>query len=285
MQTTVRSDERLGRPGAPYSEPIASTTRIAKSAVRPGALAIRDTSAGNAGKRFDILAAPAAADDDAIMVAQALAAGVEAFSGASLDGVIGLARIPLPRNVTVKLNAHADWTAGDITIVGLDEFGRPQEEAIAVAVGGGATVAGKKFFSSVTEIDTPAGGGANRVLDVGTGTLLGPLTSLDVLGIVRYLAAREVSSDTEEYAAFDELDIIEAGKVWMEVEEDVLDGEQVFVRLVAGVGESVGALRNDRDGTAAAPDCVPVVGLRFFGDSVLRDGVRMCVVNVQFPNA
>lgn len=276
VQTTQRLEERLGRPGSPVqAQPFDSITRIAEAAIRPSDLAIRGDDAASSGKGAQPLIAPLAADPDAIMLSQALAAGAEVWSGAGLDGAIGAALIGVPgRNINLVLNSHVDWDVSTITVTGEDEYGRIITEDYAVPDAGNVTLTGTKTFRKVTQVDTPAGSGTNRTIEVGTGTLLGPLTARDVLGMVRYLAAREVADNaTEEFAQYDVLNVITGGRVWVEAEEAVLDGEQVYVRLVIAGAEEINGFRNDRDGTAAAPDAVPWIGARFHGDSETRDGV------------
>lgn len=274
--------DRIGRHGAVISDPERCDSRYAFAAIRPGDLALNPAAFAGTDKVVRKPAAPAAADDDAIMVAQALAAGAETFTlVANLDGVIGLGRIFPPRNINLKLNSHADWDAGVATVQGLDEHGRVQTESYTIPDAGNTTVVGTKFWSKVTAIITPVGASTNRVLDVGTGTLLGPLTSLDVAGVVRYLARHQIAENaTSEFAAGDVLDIVQEGLVHLEVEAAVLGGEQVYVRLVAAGEEVVGAYRNSRDGTAAAPDAVPVVGMRFAAASVSRNGVLLAPVQI-----
>lgn len=284
VQTNYRLNERIGRHGAAFeTEPPRSRSFVAHGAIRPGDLALLPAAFGGVDKVVRKLTAPAAADDDAIMVAQTLLATAEDFTlAANLDGVIGLGRIFPPRNINLKLNSHSDWDVGTAKVIGEDEHGRFQVEEYAIPDAGNTTVVGKKFFSRVTQVSTPAGTSTNRVLDVGTGTLLGPLTSLDVAGIVRYLARQQIAENaTAEFAAGDVLNVIDEGLVALEVEEDVKGGEQVYVRLVAAGEEVVGAYRNDRDGTATAPDAVPVIGLRFAADSVTgEDGVKIAPVQI-----
>lgn len=283
VQTNYRLTERIGRHGAAFeSDPPRSRSFFAHGAIRPGDLAILPAAFDGTDKVVRKLTAPAAADEDAILAAQTLAATAESFDGADLDGAIGGDRIFPPRNITLKLNSHSDWDVGTATVEGLDEHGKPQTEEFSVPDAGNTTLVGKKFFSRVIAISSPAGSGTNRVLDVGVGALLGPLTSLDVAGIVRYLARHQIGENaTAEFAAGDVLNVIDEGLVGLEVEEDVKGGEQVYVRLVATGEEVVGAYRNDRDGTAAAPDAVPVIGLRFAADSVTgEDGVKLAPVQI-----
>lgn len=287
MQTSVRSEERLGRPGHPVGEPD-GIGRTAEVAMRPGDLAIRGTSAAGAGKTAKKLTAPAAADPDGFKTNIGSTAGIQTFLGADFQGVIGTSRMFPARNVVLVLSNHADWDATNAVVTGLDEFGREITEILAIPNGGNATVTGVKLFSKIISLVIPAQSGAGGTATFGTGTLLGGITSADALGIVRYKSAVVTAqSATFEFAIGDDVSIIDDGSkgVWVEVEETVEDGEQVFARLVIAGDEVIGGLRNDRDGTAAAPDAVPVYGMRFQGDSEERDGVKLARVAYVFPNS
>jgi len=108
-------------------------------------------------------------------------------------------------------------------------------------------------------------------------TTAGPVTRADSLGLVRYLAARELADGaTSEHAEHDTLAIITKGRVWVEVEDDVTDGTQAFVRVTAIPPQEVGAWRGDDDGGTA----VLVEGVRFHGNSQDRDGTKHAVLFV-----
>lgn len=227
------------------------------------------------------LPAAPASDADAIIETIASSLSLQTLSGASLDGVIGGNVIFPPRNLTLTLSNNAHWDATTAVVTGEDEYGRVITENFAIPDTGNATLTGTKTFRRVTSLVIPAQSGTGGTADLGIGTLLGPITARDVLGIVRYLGARQLDQNaTSEFSGGDVLSLIKQGRVWVEVEEDVEDGEQVFVRLVATGTEVVGGFRNDRDGTAGAPDAVPVIGLRFASDSELRDGLRLAKIDV-----
>lgn len=278
VQTTQRLEERLGRAGSPYdAQPFDSVSRIAEVALRPADLAIRGTDSDSDGKGARKLEAPAAADVDAIIATIASAAAPQTISGAGLDGVIGGGDMIPARNVTLTFDAHADWDPSNATVEGEDINGDVVTELLAIATS--TTATGAVLFRKITSLTIPTQTGAGGTATMGTGTLLGGLTGADVVGMIRYLAARETAENaTAEFAQFDVLSVITGGRVWVETEVAVSDGERVFVRLVTAAAEEINAYRNDRDGTAAAPDAVPLIGARYHGDSVLRDGVRLAVV-------
>jgi len=281
VQTTQRLEERIGRHGAAFDSSVRSHSRIADAAMRPGDVAIRAAEASEGDLEATPLTAPAAADADAIVDAAPTAAGAQELTGAALDGVIGAEPMIPARNLTVDTNSHADWDDTDITIEGEDPEGNVISEVFEVSDGGGDSLTGSLLFRRVTKVSVPAQSGTSGVLDVGTGTDLGELSSRDVAGLVRYLAAREVADvDTAEYAAGETLNIVHRGPVWLEVEEDVADGERVFVRLVTSGAEVLGGFRRSADGSAGAPDAVPIKGWRFRGASIDRDSVKLAIVDI-----
>lgn len=78
-----------------------------------------------------------------------------------------------PRNVTLTTtdnSGNAGYT-GSATITGLDIHGVAQTETIAIT--NNTTVAGKKAFSKITQIDIPAQPDALGHISFGTGSVLG----------------------------------------------------------------------------------------------------------------
>lgn len=113
---------------------------------------------------------PPAADVDAIKLGFATAVTAQVFTGAALDGVVGIAAMVPPRNVTVTADANVGGYLGSATIKGSFR-GVPQTEAIVIT--DSATTAGVKPFDQVTEIDIPIQPDALGVLSVGFGELIG----------------------------------------------------------------------------------------------------------------
>jgi hypothetical protein len=189
MQTDYPVDERIGRHGAVYGpSELDVTSAILEAAMRPGDLAILGVSADGEGKTVRRLTAAAAADPDAIIATIASTGGTQTLDGAELDGLIGGGRIFPPRNLTFTHDGHADWNATTGVVTGLDEYGREITEDIAIPNGAGAgaqSVTLTKIFSQVTSLFIPAQGGVGGTADLGTGTLLGPITARDARGIVR----------------------------------------------------------------------------------------------------
>lgn len=120
--------------------------------------------------------APAAAANTAFLLSTTTSASPSTLTGAALTGAIGPAAVPYPRNVTVTATAGSSSYAGSATIKGLDAHGVSISETIAITAS--TTVAGKKAFSKVTEIDIPAQLNTSGAISVGTGVALAILTPI-----------------------------------------------------------------------------------------------------------
>lgn len=91
----------------------------------------------------------------------------------------------VPRNVTATF--ETGWTAGNITVVGTDQFDDVVTEVI-VAVAG-STVNGVKIFKTVTSI-TKGSVGAAKTVSIGIGTKLGIVGN--VVGTFGILTAGDI---------------------------------------------------------------------------------------------
>lgn len=114
-----------------------------------------------------------AASANAIKLAIATVAAITTYSGAQLDGAIGGATLPAPRNVTITTAGvtPADAPANAV-INGLDVDGNALSETITVAQT--ATIAtGVKAFSKITSIVLPAADGTAATLAFGFGSKIG----------------------------------------------------------------------------------------------------------------
>lgn len=111
--------------------------------------------------------ADTAADVDAILVTGASTTGVQTFTGAALDGVIGNGFIRPGQRVTLTFNSHSDWDATNATVAGFDRFGDALSETLAIPNGGNATVTSVARFGRVTSITIPAQSGTNGTFTAG----------------------------------------------------------------------------------------------------------------------
>jgi hypothetical protein len=98
-------------------------------------------------------------DDDAIKLSIATSASAALYSGAALDGVIGVGTMDPTSLIDITTGAHASTynTTDPIVIDGTDWSGNALQDSIKLtAVGGGEVVSGMKAFATVTKITVPA---------------------------------------------------------------------------------------------------------------------------------
>jgi hypothetical protein len=252
VQTTYSFDRAVGYPGqAADAGPHRRKTVIAAVALLAGFLVVRGATLA----KGYALTAPAAADPDGIVESLATAATATSLTGSALDGAVGAAVMSPARNITITASSHANFDLSTWIVRGLDENGLPQEELFVMPDAGNTTLVGNKFFSYVTEVYVPAQAGTSGTYTVGFGSKLGPLTKALVHGVAEYVASREPEAFPIAYP----VPVIEEGPVYVTSETAYSDGDPVYVRLVAGEGETLGAFRATPDST----DCALLAGARF----------------------
>lgn len=116
---------------------------------------------------------PAAADVDALKLSIAVSTSAADYSGAALDGVVGVGTMSPPRNVTVTTtgNTPADAPA-TATFTGVDIDGKAISETVNVPQTA-TTAVGAKAFAKVTQITMPVGQGTDAAVSFGFGALIG----------------------------------------------------------------------------------------------------------------
>ena len=187
------------------------------------------------------------------------------FTGVYDTGVV----LNPPRNVTLTLANDADWDATTAVVTGLDAEGNRIQENLTIPNGGNATVAGVRFFSVVESILIPAQSG-DASGTVGIGTEAGPLYNAGIVNLdltQSNLFSGNTATTVEAFEDDDEVAVSYRGRVLVLCENAATAGGQVYVRLVAGGGEELGAIRSNADGTSGAPDCVPLHGWKFVSGS------------------
>lgn len=90
-------------------------------------------------------------------------------------------------------------------------------------------------------------------------------------GIVMF-SATERDASGNLYSEDDPVPVILAGDVWVEVEDAVTAGGDVFVRVTAGGGEQQGAFRSDGDGgdAFALPNATYITSAGIGGLAIVR---------------
>ena len=259
-------------------------TKIARGIIKAGYGVFKAGSVAGAGTQmldpgevYQIPNPGAAADVDAIVTAFTTSTGVQTLSGTALNGAVGGAEMQPPRLFTATLNAHADWDATNLTLIGVDYNGQLFTELLAIPDGGNATLTSTTLIRSITSISVPEQSGAGGTATFGI-TALSTLTIADYRGVaLRQPVKTTVATSsiygypgltstlvTGDYVDAESVPVLYRGPVAVFTEEAVSDGDYVYVRISAGAGGSVlGAYRNDAD-TAS---CVLVPNARFVRDA------------------
>jgi len=196
-----------------------------------------------------------AADVDAFLATGgASSASVQTISGASLNGATGTATMRQARNVTLTFSSSTDWDATTAVVTGKGVNGEHATESLSIPNNGNATVTGSVLFTSVTSIYIPAQTGTGGTFTAGFGSMLGPINAC-AAGVVPFTPA----AASLTYAAGSMVPLLRDGRVSVSSEDAVTEGGPVYVRMVAGEGESVGAFRATPDST----DCALLLGARW----------------------
>lgn len=233
---------------------IGSVSVDALAAVPPGVLILRTTGGDYAG---DVPPALAAAAPSSIKTNIVSSLSVQNLVIGDFNGAIGAGKIPLAARVILVLSNNAHWLAANATLSGLDENGIPVSETLAIPANGNATLTSSRFYSRVTGLSLPAGGGTAGTATLGTSASI-TLDGMDVLGIsLREHHARMVPSenDNENWDDGMEMPVLRQGRVYVKMENAFRAGECPLVRLVAVGAEQRGAFRGsgDTDGGDSFP--------------------------------
>lgn len=120
---------------------------------------------------------PAAKDDDAILlVKNTLTTTAVVYSGATLDGVVGVAAMVPPRNIILTTaGLDADFGTANVVVTGKDVNDHVITETLQITAGTNpGVVTGVKAFAKVTSVAVPVmGTHTNGTLKVGFGDLIG----------------------------------------------------------------------------------------------------------------
>ena len=200
---------------------------------------------------------PDTADVDAILATGgASAATAQTPSGSGLDGVVGGGELVPPRPVTLGRSNNADWDLTTALITGVDEDGATVVEPVVIPNAGNATVQTQRSFRKVTSIYIPAQSGTGGTFTAGFAAGVGAIDHL-VHGVALYDASREPEAYPIDYA----VPCVKRGRVFVTSETSYTDGDPVYVRMVAGGGETAGHVRATPDST----DCGLLRRARFVG--------------------
>ncbi len=251
IQSSVTTQAQLAVAGQMDSPCSLSVARIPAATLTAGLVACF-TSGADTVRHLEATSA----DPDAFATASVIGstAANQTIAAASFDGVVASSIMRQARNVTLTLSSSTDWDATTAIVYGLDEDGAPTSENLTIPNNGNATVSGLKLFSAVTSLYIPAQTGTGGTATLGFGGVLGPLDG-SVAGIVPF----DVSRTSLTYATTEAAPLVRKGRVWVSSETAAYQGREVYVRMVAGGGESLGANRATPD----ANDCAILRGARF----------------------
>jgi hypothetical protein len=244
---------------------------VETDAITAGLVVLKGTADGQA--RPILATDELTADTDAILTVQPSATTKQTIVAASLDGAVGDDAFWPPRNATATFNNHGDWNDTDLIIRGLGAFGEPAVDVLKVPEGGNATVTGTVIFSQITQVEIPPGTSTNGTVDVGLGVAMGPLDRR-VLGVAIYDAAKAPGAYADEEA----VPVLRRGRIYVTAEAAVAKGDPVYVRVVAGVGETRGRVRATPDST----DCALLRGARFVSTTTAEG---LAVVELDLPTS
>jgi hypothetical protein len=255
VQTTYGQNPARGYPGQfADSRPCDVRTSVAEVAIAAGIPAMAGaTTRAECRPPYT----PDTADVDAILATGgASAATAQTLAGSALDGVVGVGELVPPRPITLVLSSHANWDLSTAFITGLDEDGSVIVEPVVIPDAGNATVQTQRAFRKVTSIYIPPQAGASGTFTAGFAAGIGGLDHL-VHGVALYDASREPEAYPIDYA----VPCVRRGRVFVTSETSYVDGDPVFVRMVATGNEVAGHVRNVIDST----DCGVLRRARFVG--------------------
>jgi hypothetical protein len=259
-QTSMAQAPSAAYPGMEAdSDHNRKTTAIVEETdgIAPGLVVMR----GTGGDRTARLPPAVAADADALKTNIGSTAGVQTFTGADFNGVIGTGRISPPARLDLILSSHANWDATVATIIYEDENGVRQTESLSIPDGGNATVSTTGYASRIVSLAIPAQAGTSGTATLGVSASRS-LAGGDVLGVVirsHKGLVDPASADNEVYEDECEMPVLKHGTCYVTVENAFEAGDRPLVRCVAAGAEKLGAVRV---GDSDSGDCFPWPGAR-----------------------
>jgi hypothetical protein len=262
-QTSVTSAPVRAFPGklADSSVRDIDSARVdAAAGIAPGLVVLR-TTAGDKAAGFP---ADITADVDAIKTNIASSASIQNLAVGDFNGVIGAGRIWPPATVTLVLSNNANWDATVATLSGLDENGLPVSESLTIPDTGNTTVTSTRFYSRVTGLTIPAQSGAAGTATLGVSASR-TLDGTDVLGVSildesKTLEVTGSNANNEVHEDETVMEVLKRGHIFVTPETSYRVGDVPLVRLIAGVGETLGRVRTN---STDSGDCVPWRGAYF----------------------
>ena len=202
------------------------------------------------------MAALPAVDADAICLTASnfiSDAAAQTLDAGDMDGVIGRDRIAPCRTVTVFFDADPGWDTPTgqcrIDIYGHDALGAEIWDTVVKINGSGSvTLTTAKAFASTYRIDIEECNAATGTGTIGVSNLRLELSPSDYPGLSIYRAAKEPNTVLRNFADNQPLDILMKGRLMAVPEHAVVQGDQVYVRVLAGAGDLLRGRLTGQDG-------------------------------------
>jgi hypothetical protein len=169
----------------------------------------------------------------------------------------------------MTLNNHADWLATTCKVTTVGPGGVMQEERFAVPAGGNVVLTGNLPFAHFVKAEFETQGGTNGTVYFGTDPTDVALDLSSFPGVAVYDPGIEPYSAAAEIEDEKPLSVLSKGRVYMVVEEAVVAGAPVFVRML----EAGADLRGQVRGTPAA-NFYRFVGAKFL-TAAAADGLAV----------
>lgn len=238
----------------------------------------RQKARGFPGQVFQIPVPGVVADASAIGTAVSSAAGTKTIGSGVTGGASGSAKLTPARKLTVTFDSSTDWDPTTAVLHGINQFGQPVQENLAIATSTAAT--STLFYSQFTSLVIPTQTGSGGTATIGVAAVTaGALTLADIYGVVcrqpvslmqnpsnLYIGPAQngvaASNTLAHYVDGQTVPCLTRGNIGLYTEEDVADQDPVYVRIASGAGGSVlGAFRNDADSAS----CIIVPNAKFIG--------------------
>lgn len=213
--------------------------------------------------------AAVALDVDSVLASGgASAATAQTITSASFNGAIGAGRIVPAQQVTLTLNSHTDWDATVMTVRGEDCDGNVLVEDVLIPNGGNATITTIGAFGRVASVYIPAQTGTNGTYTIGTAPTKAEFSRRDILGLSVWQSAHEPYT-SDSYVDNDEMPVLRKGRCYVVVEDAVVNGDSVYVRIVTSGGDVPGQLGGEPSASFA------LIRDAFYRSTAAIDGVAV----------
>lgn len=229
------------------------------------------------------MAALPADDADAIKTSFSSVAASTTYDGTDLDGATGQGRIVPARSVTFTADNHADWGVAAlggtwITVIGADAAGNTLSQQMFLPAGGNTTLVTDRAFSRVTSVIVGANDGTGGTGTIGLSDDVIEIGSATHPGVAVYDPMVEYQATTYEYTANDRVNVLRKGRFAAIPEHAVVEGEEVYVRVVASGGDVRGQFTGDSG--AASANYAKVLGARW-RSAADADALAVCEIDFQ----